>query len=57
MSRKRSRGGAEETTERAVCALLSRLPHYAQYSQAKQSALDPEDPIYAHLEKWGLWMA
>ena len=32
-------------------ALLSRLPHYSQYSQARQEPLRPNDPVYAHLEQ------
>ena len=35
-----------------MSALLSRLPHYAQYSQAQQQKLDADDPIYAHLKEW-----
>ena len=34
-----------------VRALLSRLPHYSQYSQARQEPLRPNDPVYAHLER------
>ena len=42
---------ADASCQRSVRALLSRLPHYSQYSQARQEPLQPDDPVYAHLER------
>ena len=39
------------SADASVRALLSRLPHYSQYSQARQEHLRPNDPVYAHLER------
>ena len=39
------------SADASVRALLSRLPHYSQYSQARQEPLRPNDPVYAHLEQ------
>mmetsp|Transcript_59993 Transcript_59993/g.164432 ORF Transcript_59993/g.164432 Transcript_59993/m.164432 type:complete len:230 (-) Transcript_59993:956-1645(-) len=52
MSFARKRGRDDySAAARAVHALLSRLPHYAQYSQARQVKLEHDDPVSAHLEE------
>jgi len=48
-SRKRARA-ADDLLERTVEALLSKLPHYSQYSQFRMQPLERDDPIFAHLE-------
>lgn len=40
----------DETLDRTVRALISRLPHFSQYSQFRMQRLDRDDPVYTHLE-------